>query len=251
VDYTAEDWNRLEAAEGNQCETDSEEMHSQRGELDSDVGSLHETQVRHASLCDPEHSASLRPCSPERDGSFTDAQVDIPGEEDADYVGDDGSFVSSRHSTQSDRSVSHNSSILAMGIPFMDRPVDDPDIIPIVYVSPDLSVVTEVHDPNEFLDEKEAIVKLIQESRLRQQRAFEATQANGFTDIKSPEGSWVDLGTEHIDLDPCQKDGGLPRRRWCYKFYMSAAQTIRGSRRRFAQRVSRVARTVRRHLCLS
>lgn len=69
--------------------------------------------------------------------------------------------------------VTSNGSVLSLAnMIFGEKPIADPDIIPLVHVSHDLSEVTEVADPNDFLAEEKVIVQLIQEARARDRRTF-------------------------------------------------------------------------------
>jgi len=66
-----------------------------------------------------------------------------------------------------------NESMMSLALEiFGDRPIADPDIIPLVHVSHDLLQVTEIVDPNGFFAERDAIVKLILDARARDRRIF-------------------------------------------------------------------------------
>ncbi|EED85073.1 predicted protein [Postia placenta Mad-698-R] len=125
---------------------------------------------------------------------------------------------------------------------FAERAVDDLDIIPLVEASQELTSIERIMDPLGFLDEQEAIIAIIKESRARNATAFAETNA---TATKS-ESSRVDL-----DLN-AEKSGkhGMEPLRWHKRLRRRTIQVIKTEHGRVKGAVIRVVGLIRTHLCL-
>ncbi|EED85009.1 predicted protein [Postia placenta Mad-698-R] len=125
---------------------------------------------------------------------------------------------------------------------FAERAVDDLDIIPLVEASQELMSIERIMDPLGFLDEQEAIIAIIKESRARNATAFAETNATAPKSESSP-----------VDLDlNAEKSGkhGMEPLRWHKRLRRRTIQVIKTEHGRVKGAVIRVVGLIRTHLCL-
>ncbi|KAF9817032.1 hypothetical protein IEO21_03706 [Rhodonia placenta] len=140
--------------------------------------------------------------SDERKNSLDEIIEQMP-DSDSDGTSDGGSEGRNldTHSEPSmigsdDESGSQESAVNITGIVLGDKCDEDPDLVPLVEVSLEISKVERVLDPIGFLEEQEAIIVIIKESRARNPALFAQSLANSEQQFGG--GAWTsEAGARH------------------------------------------------------
>lgn len=127
---------------------------------------------------------------------------------------------------------------------FAPEPDEDPDIIPLVEVSLEIGKIEHILDPVSFLDEREAIIAVIKDSRARNAAAF---AQDVYADTKS-EVSPADLDAKDV-LGKTMRPSRPPRR-WHRGVSSHTTQFLRLGRKRVSNTFVRIVNVVRTHACL-